>query len=153
MPTTTLDVRTALIAQLATLDGSGTNTYDLSPPRQVLGGKYDRPPGVVPFACVWLVQVDEEAGPPLTNRQQVATYMIKIWTSANAKDPQNRQDAAERMLHEARTALRADRLLGGRLVLPMSISGAPFDDAESQSPNKQAAFGITLLAVSATWRE
>lgn len=145
MPTTTRQVREALLARLATVEG-------LTVASQVKGGKYEQPPGTVPFACLWTVQIDEEAGPPLTHLQQQGTFMAKVWVKGNTKDPSNRQAAAEDMLDAVRTALRADRLLGGLLVLPVRASGAPFDDAAPQSIDKQP-YGVVVLAITATWRE
>ncbi len=153
MSTTTKLVRKAIIARLQTMNGAaGGYTYTLAAARQVMGGRYPTPPGVVPFACVWTMEVGEEDGPPLTNKQQQGTFMVQCWVPGTVKDSEGRQDAAEDMLDDVRSCLRGDRLLGGLLVLPMRISGAPIDGAATQGPDRQS-HAQTLLSITAVWRE
>lgn len=153
----TKDVRNAIIATLAGINGpTGGYTYSLAASEQVKSGKYERPPAVAPFACVWTAQVEEEHGPTLGDREQQGTFMVRAWVSpANPKAPAARQDAAEDLLDDLRRALRANpRLDGGSgpTCIRHLVSLQPLEDGIIATTNGQS-FGIVLAAITVTWKE
>ena len=146
-------IREAIIARLATINGeAGGFTISLTGPSQVQGGKFARPPGKAPFACVWLQQIAEDIGPPMDRMEQQGTWGILVWVTGSPKHPEDRQNKAEGALNDVRAALRED-ITFGDLVLWSTTAATPYNATEAaQTPDAQS-FGIAFIALSATWRE
>lgn len=144
-------IRTAILNRLRAIDGSGAYHVTLTGDRQVLSGRYKRPPGVTPFVCVWTHQVDESITSSAQSREQTGTFNVLGWVAGSPKDPASRQDNAEDLADDLRAALRADPRLGG-LAITMTVSAVAWDDEQVDSPDK-SSFGIALLSVVVTWRE
>lgn len=149
----TKSIRQAIVAQIATINGeAGGYTHSLTGTNQVKSGKYKRPPaGRGPFVCVWTAQVDENLGPVLTDREQIGTFIVLGWIQDSPKHPDARQDAAEDLMDDIRRALRATPRLDGT-VTKFTVSASPFED-EADQGTERASYGVTMLAISATWRE
>lgn len=149
-------VRHAVIALLAGINGAtGGYSVDLSAvdgasrPVQVLAGKYLRPPATVPFACVWVQQVDEDSSVVLSKREQTGTLMVRAWAAATPKDIGARQDIADDLMDDLRRALRASPTLSGT-VIRFTAAATSWED--EQSTDKQT-YAQVLLAITAIWRE
>lgn len=144
-------IRAAIVSALTTrVIGSGGYVYDLTGTDQVKSGRYDRPPGPLPFVAVETLEIAENEGPPLTDLHEVGTWLIKGWVAGSAKHPGHRMDNAEDLLDDIRKALRVDRTLGG-LVILSTCSASPFE-AETKS-TEQASYGVVVCLFTAQWRE
>lgn len=145
------DIGNGILAALQSIDGSGDFTLDLSGQGQALKGKYKRPPGATPAACFWFERVDEDWGPTQADLSEAGVWAILAWTKPMPKDPATRQDQAEELLENIRTALRADLTLGGNVLFHLA-SGASWEGEAAQTPDMQS-HGICMVVVTATWRE
>lgn len=148
------DIRAAIQAAVRGINGAaGGYTHDFSarPTHQVQGGRFSTPPqGTLPFASLFLNLVEEDI---LTQgkREQRGTWILRAWCKGHVRDIDARMDAAEDLLDDLRTALRADPTLGGT-VQRFTVAAVPFDKAEDgQVQNRD--LGKVFLAITATWRE
>lgn len=107
------DIQAQLLTQLATIDGTGGYTYDLSPAGRVFVGA-SRPDGG-PDLCVWLYQgeirMDPEGDVPLGVYRWSVTYGVAGFVPATADTPQARIMAANHLFADLWTCIHGNRAL------------------------------------------
>jgi len=146
------DIQTRLVAQLATIDGAGAYTNDLSATGRVFVANA-RPDGA-PDLCVWLAQgeiASSREGAPLGMYVWTVTYGVAGFAPATADTPAARISAANGLLADLVACIDANRALndGTRdlvhdiwLTQMESVDGAAIDFAGQ---------GVCSFLLTLTW--
>lgn len=142
-------IKNAIKAQLASIDGSGSYTYDLSAAGRIIVGQ-GIPEGA-PDLCLWLAQgpLDCPPGESLIRYKFSLTMYVSAFVPAAADTPESRLDAANDMMKDILLALNSTatkRILGG-LVWDTTLS---FGAADGQDFGRPGC-GVVGGEITLTW--
>lgn len=136
----------AIRARLATINGSGIYTYDLSGSDQVVITDMPIDPQVLPFASVTFGGIRTERGEVLTQYAPTLTVNIGILAQYTAETPSSRTRAVLALLYDVRRALEADRhLIVDGVALAYDLCITREDSLVGDSPEMDASYiGISV---------
>ena len=136
--------------QIATVNGSGSFTADLSGSDQVVIGE-SFSPGRIPCAYIYPngITTTQAAGRTvLTRYDRNMSVQIEAWTAATSSAPGTALLDALDLQDDIMRALESDRSLGGN-VRDLEISASAFDGHELDRPG----LGLAVLICSIDYTE
>lgn len=149
MSATTRSVVVGLKTALSTrVDGTGLYATNLTADGQVLIGKFDRPPGAVPFVCIEPAEVSDTDATAKTMESK-GSFIVRGWVVAAPKSGEDKCLAALDLGDDIRRAIRAS--VGELGTIKVSTAFSPL--SPETTTTGPGAYGFITAVVSATWRE
>lgn len=127
-------VLSAVKTALASINGAGVYTYDLSADGKVQIGRPAPNQGPTP-PCAWVAvgELDSSHGPQVGRYRRDLVVDILAFAPAEADTTEARQFVGADLLDDICAALEASRTLGG-LVLDLIVQGGTFNGADAGMP-------------------